>query len=227
MAEAQKINPQEVETLKRQNQALQQRVQQLSAMVQQTQNQPDEPKKKPFSEYPELDEMDNKELLDWLVNEVTDLVKGEVEPVREEVTNIKQETTNQRYEQQIREAAEKYPDFWQYANDMERIAQNVEGITAEQAYILAKNQAGEPVVSTQEDKSGTDSGEEDTTDDNSTDTNDTPDNSTQPDPKSMAKNMRTDTGEKPRSNNDGQQKERYTDKREAILEAMDRLGLNK
>lgn len=138
----------EVARLQAQNQQLQQRLNHLTQMINQEQEQQPQPQPQPqqqpqgYNLPPDFDQMGDRELVEWIINTVTDQVQEDIEPVKKQTQQLAQQQTVSRYQQQIQQAADKYNDFWQYSNKAAQIAKNVGGnITAEQAYLLAKSQA--------------------------------------------------------------------------------------
>lgn len=136
----------EKKRLQNQVRMLQTRLNQMSKYVQsmeqknsqQQQQQQAQQKKEPFQEKPDFEDMDNEEVLNYIVNEVSKMVENKVEPVKQEVQNYKQETKQERMKRQIKETANKYNDFWDYAADIDEIAQDNPNIGPEEAYFIAK-----------------------------------------------------------------------------------------
>src|SRR5205807_4154692 len=79
----------------------------------------------------DFEAMSQKELVDYILQ----TVRGEV---RQAVVPVAQEAQFREMQSQVKEASGKYPDFWDYKEDMVKLAKQHPTLTAEQAYHLAK-----------------------------------------------------------------------------------------
>lgn len=215
----------ELDKLRKQNQMLQQRVQYLTQMVnqvepqrQQQQTQPqrqqatEEEREMKFQLPPDFKEMSDREVLEWTVETVLGEVDRRLKPLQENTQRTQQEIEQNKYRQQIQEAAQKYPDFWQYSNDIMEIAQRVGGnITAEQAYVLAKSQrTGLSQEQVRRNEKEEEPEQEEVTEE-------------QDEIKEFAERRRQQGGEKPTQGGE-KERGRFTQK-EAIVQAMEEMGL--
>lgn len=221
----------EIQKLKRQNRMLQNRLNQITQHLQQQSQQTqepqeEEPEQEPFAEKPDFEEMGNDEVIDYIVTEVSNLVEQKVQPVQQEVESYKKQTNQEKVEQAIKRTASKYDDFWDYAPEVEQIANEIGGnIGPEEAYLIAKSK--DKGITKQEAK------------EQSSENNQQSQNNQQPqqggedktqrsnvNPRSEARKMRGASGEKPTgSSTTHEQGEGTMDRREAINEAMEQLGL--
>jgi hypothetical protein len=82
----------------------------------------------------DLDSMSNKDLVEYILSSVRGMLNQTIVP-------LKQEAQVTAAMQQVKEAAAKYPDFWDYRDEMIRLARAHPTLTAEEAYHLAKSRA--------------------------------------------------------------------------------------
>ncbi len=82
----------------------------------------------------DLDSMSNKELVDYILATMRGELRQTVEPVQKGVQFAEMQ-------RQVNETSAKYPDFWDFRNDMVNLARNHPTLTAEDAYLIAKGKA--------------------------------------------------------------------------------------
>jgi hypothetical protein len=132
------VTPEEVAELKNQLKAAQDRISQYEQMLLDpayleflaTQG-IDTKGRKVEQQQVDLDNMSQKDLVEYILASVKGLIN-------EAITPLKQEATVNAAVAQVKEAAAKYPDFWEYRDEMIRLAKMHPSLTAEEAYHLAK-----------------------------------------------------------------------------------------
>lgn len=227
MAETTKVNktqpqvsPEQFQALQQQNQVLSTRLQQMQQMLEQNMQTQPETKPEPKRELPNFEDMTNEQIVNWMVGEVNKQVDSEVGKVRQEVSDFRKESEEDRIKRELDTLVKEYPDFVQYSSQAARIAERVGGnISAKEAYLLAKQEAGggtsQPTAEPEE--PATQEPEEPTTQEPAATPAEDVDKIRQ----------RTDTGEKPTQSTSGQKQQRFGNRRDAIMEAMTRLGIDK
>ncbi len=147
-----------VAQLEQQNERLQRRLDSITRMMSQQQAQPqpqaqqappqesqEEKKGEPEEEFtlpPNFDDMNKGELVEWIVREVNrenKQLQRRIDELEEGVASTRKESQLSEAQRQLKETAQKYPDFFRYQNDMIQLAQRSPGLHPEELYILAKS----------------------------------------------------------------------------------------
>lgn len=79
-----------------------------------------------------LDDMSRQDFAEYMIA----AIQGEINKA---VVPIKQGDQVRQATEQVNAAAQKFPDFWNYKQEMVQLSSGNPGLTAEQAYVLAKN----------------------------------------------------------------------------------------
>jgi len=81
------------------------------------------------------DSMTQSEFAKYFGKKIMNQIRAEVEGM---IGNVAKQVEVQEARADVERTAAKYPDFWNYRSQMQRLAQQYPHLTAEQAYILAK-----------------------------------------------------------------------------------------
>lgn len=81
-----------------------------------------------------------KEIADYVMNRVNQLVEERVGEVNKKVSNQEYKAQYQGIQQEVGELEKQYPDFWNYQQDMVDIAQRYPNMRPKEVYLLAKGQ---------------------------------------------------------------------------------------
>jgi len=81
------------------------------------------------------DSMTQSEFAKYFGKKIMKQIRAEVEGM---IGNVAKQVEVQEARADVERTAAKYPDFWNYRSQMQRLAQQYPYLTAEQAYILAK-----------------------------------------------------------------------------------------
>jgi len=98
----------------------------------------DEDKGKDDYSYDDLETLDRRGFMDVIVKKVTGAIDSKLKPVTESLNTIDSNSKTQGVEVMIKAAVEKYPDFWEWKAEMGEEVKRNDRLTAEDAYVLAK-----------------------------------------------------------------------------------------
>ena len=88
----------------------------------------------------ELETMSRRELLDLIERKLERRVEERVGKVLQEVQSVRARTEEEKVLQEISQLEKQHPDFWEWRDEMIKIAQEMPGISPRRAYLLAKQE---------------------------------------------------------------------------------------
>lgn len=102
-----------------------------------------DPKKEPEKRTPkkgaDLERMDRQELVSHILEEVGGMLKENIQGLEERLGTTDEEVQRDRARNQIKEAAEKHPDFYDWKDQIQTILRDHPDLNIEDAYTLARS----------------------------------------------------------------------------------------
>lgn len=84
---------------------------------------------------PDLEVMSNKELVEHVVKELSEKI---LKPVNAQITSVSNELQRTKGQGEIKEVSSKYPDFWEFKDEIEARVKSNPGLSLDDAYTLAR-----------------------------------------------------------------------------------------
>lgn len=109
-----------------------------SVQEQNASRQPEPEQADPDPSDDELESMSRKDLLAYIERRFSKTVQSQLRPLQENLQTTSQETERTRIQQQVKEAEQAHPDFWEWRQEMGELVQKYPGLSVDDLYTLAR-----------------------------------------------------------------------------------------